>query len=94
MEQDQAPSAADRGSELSEGLGAWQPIETAPAETEVLVWFGPYAGVKSAAYTSPWGDDTKLWCVDDAKFDPHPVRGYSKPYPTHWMPLPAPPESA
>lgn len=74
-------------------LGAWQPIETAPAETEVLVWFGPYVGVKSAAYTSPWAN-TKLWCVDDAKFDPHPVRGYSKPYPTHWMPLPAPPESA
>lgn len=32
MSTDQAASAADRGSELTEGLGAWQPIETAPRD--------------------------------------------------------------
>lgn len=73
--------------------GPWMPIETAPKETEVLVWFGPVVGVKSATYTELFGDDVWFWCVTDGKFDPHPVRRYCDPYPTHWMPLPTPPSA-
>ena len=73
--------------------GPWMPIETAPKETEVLVWFGPVVGVKSATYTELFGDAVWFWCVTDGKFDPHPVRRYCDPYPTHWMPLPTPPSA-
>lgn len=73
--------------------GPWMPIETAPKETEVLVWFGPVVGVKSATYTELFGDAVWFWCVTDGKFNPHPVRRYCAPYPTHWMPLPAPPSA-
>lgn len=66
----------------------WLPIETAPKDQEVLVWFGPEVGVKSALFTELHGDDVWSWCVTDEKFDPHPVRRYRAPYPTHWMELP------
>jgi hypothetical protein len=97
--EDLPPSALERqqAADLCEAADAidaarWKPIETAPRDTEVLVWFGPQVGVKSATYTSPWTDEVLMWCVDDKKFDPHPVRQYCLPYPTHWRPLPAPPE--
>ncbi len=71
----------------------WQPIDTAPKDgTEVLVYFGGRVGVKSAAWTGSSSGLT-IWCVDDEKHGPFPVRGYSEPYPTHWMPLPAAPEA-
>lgn len=70
----------------------WLSIESVPHETEVLVWFGPSVGVKSATYTDPHGDGVMFWCVTDEKFDPHPVRRFCAPYPTHWMPLPAAPQ--
>lgn len=73
-----------------EAMG-WRPIETAPKETEILVWFGPNVGVKSALYTEAIGPGIWSWCVDDEKFGPHPVRRYCSPYPTHWQPLPTPP---
>jgi hypothetical protein len=66
----------------------WQPIETAPKEREILVWFGASVGVKSATYTNLHNDDIWFWCVTDGKFEPHPVRHYCAPFPTHWMPLP------
>ena len=80
-------------SALREALmpAGWRPIAEAPKDEEVLVWFGPAVGVKSAVYTDPHGDDIWFWCVTDGKFDPHPVRRYCAPYPTHWMPLPAAP---
>jgi hypothetical protein len=69
----------------------WQPIETAPKETEILVWFGPAVGVKSVSYTDS-GSGFSFWCVDDGKLGPFPVRRYCDPYPTHWMPLPEAPK--
>jgi hypothetical protein len=30
------------------------------------------------------------WAIEDLKFGPYPLRGYT--IVTHWMPLPAPPE--
>lgn len=72
----------------------WMTIDTAPKEKEVLVWFGPDVGVKSAIYTSPCDDNYFCWCVDDEKFDARPVRRYCAPYPTHWMPLPETPKES
>jgi Protein of unknown function (DUF551) len=71
----------------------WQSIKTVPTEEEVLVWFGHFVGVKSATLTDLYGNGVMFWCVDDNKFDPHPVRGYNEPFPTHWMPLPPPPKT-
>lgn len=75
---------------LKAGRG-WQPIETAPKDgTLILVSFGA-KGVRAVS----WEDD--LWCVDDDKHGPYPLRGYSYSTftaPTHWMPLPAKPSEA
>ena len=59
----------------------WRPIETAPMDgTEVLV-FTPMDGVVSSAYR--YGCWQKLITVMD---------GGNTNEPTHWMPLPEPPE--
>ena len=56
----------------------WQPIETAPKDgTDVLVWCG---GAMFIACM-----DVGRWFFDRTD---HSV----KPIPTHWMPLPKPPE--
>lgn len=90
-----ATAALDALAAAGRLVPGWQPIETAPRDgEEVLVYFGPSVGVCSARWVSPDGcDEWKSWCVDDGKFDPHPVRGYREPYPTHWMPLPAAPRA-
>lgn len=85
-------TAAPTPQEAMQAPVAWQPIETAPNECEVLVWFGPIVGVKSALRTELLGPGIWSWCVDDEKFDPHPVRRYCAPFPTHWMPLPPSPK--
>jgi hypothetical protein len=73
----------------------WQPIETAPKDgTEVLVWNGGNDGF----YTTPgqmgvayWGrqgfpERKRAWCASDC------CDGVTTYTPTHWMPLPAPPQ--
>lgn len=37
------------------------------------------------------GNDIFGWAVEDRKFGPYPLRGYTLV--THWMPLPTPPET-
>lgn len=77
----------------------WQPIETAPKDgTLILISFGE-KGVRAVSWDSPWADPVTLengiWCVDDDKHGPYPLRGYNDVgynAPTHWMPLPEPPE--
>jgi hypothetical protein len=93
-EQQRAFAADMRAAADALEAAGWRPIATAPQDTEVLVWFGPAAGVKSATYTDKDDDGILFWCVTDGKFAPHPVRRYCAPYPTHWMPLPTPPEAA
>jgi hypothetical protein len=57
----------------------WQPIETAPDATYVLVWVPNY-GINVATQTKhPTGDH--WWLRDHADYC----------HPTHWMPLPAAP---
>ena len=61
----------------------WMPIETAPTETDVefLGWNGSYRQVTWAA----WIENGKPAYVHS---------DYRRWEPTHWMPLPEPPEGA
>ena len=61
----------------------WQPIETAPKDERVLLTNGWF--VASGAY-EPWPVDGFIFhreTDDDCGIDPDP---------THWMPLPEPPQ--
>lgn len=66
----------------------WKPIETAPKDgTEILAWNGE-------SVQQSWWDDTVYrqgkWCIwRDAKLG-HIY--WLDPVPTHWMPLPLPPQ--
>lgn len=82
---------AARIAELEKVDARWQLIETAPKDgTEILVLF-KRIGVKSVAWTTRDNDpksEYAIWCVDDNKYDPYPLRGYIDGDDTHWMPLP------
>lgn len=78
-------------------MSEWKPIETAPKNTDVLVFaYGSqYVACLIDDATDPWyregsgpSDFDGLWTVDDNKHGPYALRGGS---PTHWMPLPPPP---
>jgi hypothetical protein len=57
----------------------WQPIETAPKDgTDVLAWDGDSVSLVW------WSVGAKKWAWGDFYLD--------APAPTHWMPLPPPPE--
>lgn len=62
----------------------WQPIETAPKDTEVLIC--------GLAYGKPYSAVAKLedgiWMLFDPLDDSYSAESYGH---THWMPLPAPP---
>lgn len=69
----------------------WQPIETAPKDSEILLWFprwkaktGRFQADKYSARPRPYWtmDAERLWGVRDVRLN----------QPTHWMPLPPPPE--
>lgn len=63
----------------------WQPIETAPKDgTGILVYFG-LIGVREVLW---YGG---LWCVDDNRNDPYPLRGYSDDSQLVWKNKPKPP---
>ncbi len=78
---------------------AWQTIESAPKDgTPILVFFNTsWLGVVQVRWDSPHEHDVTpengIWCVDDNKHGPYPVRGYSDGDDTHWRPLPTPPTS-
>jgi hypothetical protein len=71
-------SAADRGSGFSAGLGAWQPIATAPRDgTPVDLWHRQGFRITEQW----WEDEDEVWVPDtrdDADF-------------SHWMPIPCGP---
>lgn len=71
----------------------WLPIESAPKgwchpytrnhpepATFVLVWNGYHVGVAYCVLD----EEREVWWAEDGTFEPDP---------THWQPLPAPPES-
>lgn len=61
---------------------SWQPIETAPKDGTVVIGYDP-----SGAYATRSGFEFMRW-LDGQWCDPETHRMY----PTHWMPLPDPPE--
>lgn len=62
-------------------MSAWQPIESAPKDgTPILVWPTPDYGNEFVRI----GID--MWCNDTWWLSRHNMR------PTHWMPLPEPPQ--
>ena len=60
-------------------MGEWQPIESAPSGPDVLVW----ASHVIIATKDSHGE----WTRENEGAD----LGYSTVRPTHWMPLPEPP---
>jgi hypothetical protein len=79
---------------------SWQPIETATDQAKA-----PWDGKPVLIYTNHnwcnrihravWTDAIHGhgifgWAVEDCKFGPYPLRGYTLV--THWQPLPEPPQ--
>jgi hypothetical protein len=79
--------AGPDGSALSEGLGAWQPIETAPRDGTAVLCFRLLRGQPDIA-TASWKD------YAEAFGGPGWTYAEGRHAPTHWMPMPAPPRSA
>jgi hypothetical protein len=65
-------------------VSEWQPIETAPRETPVLIWIGDRALISQQLYEQANWEDTyqSFWFWDTDRDE----------LPTHWMPLPEPPK--
>lgn len=61
----------------------WQPIETAPLNQAVLLWASDL-NHKRGYVVGLWMRDSNEW------IDHH----YCRVKPTHWMPLPPPPEES
>ena len=68
----------------------WQPIETVPKDTEVLVHWAEHYGLNGSTEVATLvsdGDDGDEWC---SVCESHSVWMHEDP--THWMPLPEPPK--
>ncbi|HQR20765.1 MAG TPA: hypothetical protein PKV98_07855 [Burkholderiaceae bacterium] len=74
-------NAADRGSALSEGLGAWQPIATAPCDG-LPVLLCTDGGI---VFVGKLNKHLRLWVDDEGRERFRTV--------AYWMPLPTPPGS-
>ena len=71
--------------------GTWYPISTAPKDgTEILLWFPKFKCVINGFWDT-FEENQKLY---ETWYVPHDFIIPNDPdeYPTHWMPLPAPPE--
>lgn len=73
-------------------MSEWQPIETAPKDgTEVLLFFVsdvPWQASSKGICIGFWGDDgSNAWYAFES--DSNALGN-----PTHWMPLPPPPEGS
>lgn len=70
---------------------AWQPIDTAPEDENILV--ATQGGYVDTAFWTDDGDGRKWWWLESAnKYAPHPI--HPNLVPTHWMPLPKHPGAA
>jgi hypothetical protein len=72
--------------EIKRLRSAWQPIETAPMNIEVLISDGEYVYAATCRYQG--GEPDEDWAVPMASSGYRPV--IRKP--TYWMPLPEPPQ--
>lgn len=70
-------------------MSDWKRIETAPKDgTRILVDFGR-AGIHAVAWEESVSG-LEIWCVDDRKHGPFPLRGYVNEDIKGWQPLPPP----
>ena len=105
MTDEQDTSHADARSRSNAGFGGeameWQPIETAPPNTDILVWMVCRKNYHGSGLLIA----KRTWINPDfpiSQYDPEQLAGgwfgngkYYLPdafYPTHWMPLPGSPE--
>ena len=79
-------------------MSDWQPIETAPRDGITILIFGKPNNLtidentlvtfaKAAAYTAAWDEIDEAFCLSGGSWLGPFVE------PTHWMPLPTPPEA-
>lgn len=62
---------------------SWQPIETAPKSGNFIGWREGWEEPRLVFWSS-WAS---CWCEENTKLE------YPGMEPTHWMPLPRPPEA-
>lgn len=65
----------------------WQPIDTAPHETRVLLFFPWKGSIAIGCHRANLYQSTPDWTSDDGE-----ALTLQLDTPTHWMPLPAPPQ--
>lgn len=79
----------------------WQPIDTAPKDRRILVfnsWFGVYSSQYTVEREHLGDDDRRRTSERPVKWTGYPLGltdiGLGRWYcvPTHWMPLPEPPQ--
>lgn len=63
----------------------WQPIDTAPKDSRLVLIRQPYGDDWSGTYVAYWSKVRKAWMYSDCSV----VAGAS-----HWMPLPEAPKNA
>ena len=68
------------------GKNEWQPIETAPTDTEILVFM--YGEIYQARFDR-WG----RWAFPMANYHGCGCCAVDDDSPSHWMPMPDPPET-
>ena len=75
----------------------WMPMETAPKDGSIVLGFFPNMWLPGGDYRFPdrrWGMGSVRWDgSEDSGFYWSLLDGDSVGDPTHWMPLPDPPES-
>lgn len=64
-------------------MSEWQPIETAPTEGRGLIYFGKSGHVEDASFHADEDGGWMYVLFDGEQLDDSP---------THWMPLPLPPD--
>ena len=72
-----------------EGRNQWQPIETAPKNTEILVFMDDEI-YEAGLYTRD--EKREEWLFPMADYHGCGCCSGNNDHPTHWMPLPQPPE--
>jgi hypothetical protein len=74
-------------------MSEWKPIETAPSDTEIVVYAPTETPSVFTAMKFEWGTGSPDWGRYSGGIDASKDDYFGDPdfYPTHWMPLPAPP---
>lgn len=75
--------------EALQQIPTWQPIETAPKDTDVVAFFPDTRDGYNVMIVHQFADDPGAWYQQDADLCPDAL----DVEPTHWQPLPDPPAS-